>query len=907
MPIHHMLKVKTKFRLIIAFYMALPITVIFFSTQDSDLFLDHSFQTALSICLAMIIGLTLCSPLLLGFKWLFFKQIQQISKICSDIRNGNYHYFPLPNEPNETGDENELIFLMRNMNWMIRQIEIRESELENRVAKRTRALEQTNAKLVIAGDEAKASAQAKSRFLATMSHEIRTPLNAVMGMSDTVLKTPLNSRQEECMQIIYNSSKSLLKIINDILDFSKMDAEKLCLENIPVAVRDLLEEVSDLFRHETAEKQIEFIIDIDAGVPGKILADPLRLRQMLINLVSNAFKFTARGEIRILAALEESRSSNRISLVFSIMDTGIGMDDKTVQTLFTAFTQADGSTSRKFGGTGLGLAICKKLAVLMGGDITVKSTPGKGSCFTLTIDAAPFETSGEKPDENPMGIPYTAFQGTPVLLAAGNQTTGRIMDRFLVSFGFDVTSCTTWAGVRDELERNQGRGAYYLAVIDMDMEDPDLSGAKSFVSYDKPPFPIIGFGGLSGKAAFNPPAWVEKIISKPVKQSSLFDAIMETVTNSDPVSNDVLSGCRDFFSHPRQTRILLVEDNPINQRVALEIFATAGVAPVVVDSGEKALDCIKNQSFDAIMMDVQMPNMDGYETTRQIRQLAGGKTVPIIAMTANAMEDDRTSGLEAGMDAYMTKPVEPALLFSTLSKLLNRPGALNTGLMNQRFETAECLLEDLPGINTRTAQARLGGNLSLLKDLVVDFAGENSTIFDRLHEWAGQGRKDQILSEVHRLKGISRNLSADSLADSLAELEKTVTSLKDRADDPKLVSCLAKSRFEFEQILETAARLEDRMKGKPPVRVLHHIAMPGPVLELAGEMAATLKQLLDGHSLKAKDYTRQFSRHLAGTAFEPEARTLEAQIKRFDFEKAKKTFEALHSGIRSALPDTVTT
>nr|NJM03794.1 hypothetical protein [Desulfobacula sp.] len=248
---------------------------------------------------------------------------------------------------------------MRNMNWMIRQIEIRESELENRVAKRTRALEQTNAELVSARDEAKASAQAKSQFLATMSHEIRTPLNAVMGMSDMLLKTALDSRQEEYTHIIHNSSKNLLKVINDILDFSKMEAEKLCLESIPTALRDLLEEVSDIFRHDMAEKALEFIIDIDAGVPRKIMTDPLRLRQVLINLVSNAFKFTSRGEICIRVSMDAATPSGRIPLIFTITDTGIGMDDKTVQSLFTAFTQADGSMSRRYGGTGLGLAISK--------------------------------------------------------------------------------------------------------------------------------------------------------------------------------------------------------------------------------------------------------------------------------------------------------------------------------------------------------------------------------------------------------------------------------------------------------------------------------------------------------------------------------------------------------------------
>lgn len=582
--------------------------------------------------------------------------------------------------------------------------------------------------------------------------------------------------------------------------------------------------------------------------------------------------------------------------MFSITDTGIGMDEKTIRTLFTAFTQADGSMSRRYGGTGLGLAISKKLINLMGGDITVRSTPGKGSCFILTLEALPSDDI----DEKQAVTPHAAFQGKPVLLAAKNPVTGRILDQFLTSFGFSVTSHTTWAGVRDELCSNQSNNSYFFGIIDMDIEDLDLSGSTAFDKLGTPPFPIIGFGGLSGKAAFNPPIWTQKIISKPVKQSSLFDAIMEAVSAPDAAPKEDPAPCRDIFSHPRQTRILLVEDNLINQRVALEIFAGAGITPVVADSGEKALDCIRDQSFDAVMMDVHMPDMDGYETTRQIRRLPNGKTVPIIAMTANAMDEDRISGLESGMDAYMTKPVEPSVLFAALSKVLNKPAVLDPGITDQDAGTAECLPEDLPGIDTRTALARLGDNFSLLKDLILDFAGENASLIDRLREWAGQGQKAKLLSEVHRLKGVSRNLSADALADSLAELEKTVKSLEEGLlpHDPELGSALAKAGIEFERIIETAALIQTRVKEPPPA-----LSLPGPVPEQAGEMAAALKQLLDGNSLKAKDYTRQFSKHLAGTPFESDARTLEAQVKRFDFEKARKTFEALHSGIRSALSD----
>jgi len=524
----HMLKVKTKFRVIIAFYMLVPTILITYVVYHSDLFLDHAFQSALILCLAMITFIALCSPWLIGFNWLFFRQIKEISAICAEIKNGDYRYLFQPNEPLETGDENELIFLKRNIKWMIRKIEMREIDLERQVAKRTRALEKTNAKLIVARDKAKASATAKSQFLATMSHEIRTPLNAVIGMSDTVLKTRLDSYQEECIGIIASSSRSLLKIINDILDFSKMEAGKFSIESIPVPIHELLEEVSDIFRHETADKSLEFIIDVADHVPEQFLADPFRLRQLLINLVSNAFKFTAEGEITIRVSVEPTGSEPQILLFFSICDTGVGMDTDTLQTLFNPFTQADGSTSRKYGGTGLGLAISKRLAILMGGDITVQSTPGEGSCFTLTIKVTPLQSPAEQhPD-----MRIEAFQGKPVLLAARNPITCRVLERFLAAFGFTVTCHTNWTRAKAELIRKHLQQPYFLAVIDMELNDIDFTDSRGSTGNYQPACPVVGFGCRNERELFNPPSWVAKILSKPVKQSTLFAAIIEAVTKS---------------------------------------------------------------------------------------------------------------------------------------------------------------------------------------------------------------------------------------------------------------------------------------------------------------------------------------------------------------------------------------
>ncbi len=387
-----MLKIKTKFRLVIAAYMFLPLSGIMLFAYDTPMYDTPAFQGALGVGVAAAIFLAFCTPYLLSLKWVFMSQLARISSAISRIKKGNYTYFSLPNEPSETGDENEVVALMRDMNWMIRQIEYREAELEDRVQMRTCELEMANAELVRARDAANASALAKSQFLATMSHEIRTPMNAIIGMSDLALKANRDPAQSEHLTVINTASKSLLKIINDILDFSKMEAGKLVPEAIPIRLRDILKGAADLFKGQVRESAVKFFLDISSDVPETVTGDPLRLHQVLVNLLSNAFKFTEQGEV-CLAARPEADAADHIR--FSVRDTGVGMDEAAQKELFTPFTQADGSTTRKFGGTGLGLAISRKIICLMGSDICLESCPDQGSCFTFVLKMPPCEPSLE--------------------------------------------------------------------------------------------------------------------------------------------------------------------------------------------------------------------------------------------------------------------------------------------------------------------------------------------------------------------------------------------------------------------------------------------------------------------------------------------------------------------------------
>ncbi len=888
------MKIRSKFRLVIALYMAVPLGIILFFVKDSPLFLDSGFQAGLILCITLMTLVVACSPLMMGLNWLFLDRMREIDRMCDGIKKGVYTYFDLGNEPALREDEDEMAGLKRNMNWMVHQIEAREMDLEKRVAQRTRDLEETNQALIKARDEANASARAKSQFLATMSHEIRTPMNAVIGMSDLVLQADLTPSQKEQLTIINSSSKALLNILNDILDFSKMDAGRLDIEKIAVNLKALFEEITDMFRHQAADSNVEFILDLDPALPAKILSDPMRLRQVLVNLISNAVKFTREGEICVRAAVV-SHDDQTAVLEFSVRDTGVGMAPEVMDKLFSAFTQADGSTSRQFGGTGLGLAISRKLVNLMGGDITVESETGKGSTFSFSLTVQVVE-----PGSPCLVLPETLC-GRRVLLAAGNENARKVMERFLTDFGLNVSSHGTFSQALSAWSRagEQGETPFALALLDADLPDPAGPGFLDTAWFDPMPFPVVALGrfGRQGRA----PSWAKALVPKPVKQSQLYDAIAEVLEN--PRDTGLTPGEADPFPLAG-ARILLVEDNKVNQKVAAQILRTRGIDPVIADSGTQAVELVSGQLFHAVLMDIQMPGMDGYEATRQIRALPKAKDLPIIAMTANAMAHDRQKGVQAGMDEYITKPVEAGRLFEALLSLVTVAGAgpiAPRSLPDREAPGQQAALPALPGINVKTAAHRLNQEMDLLYELVIEFVAENRDNFGKIRHSLLSGRHQEARALVHKLKGVSRNLSADELAENLEQLEYGLDRVNGSLDDGTLDKLLDRAQTAFETIVRTAGRITKDREGKKPAPASDRAGQAPSQAFLPDretlDMVREMGRLIDENSLDAKKYSRLLAVKFSATPLSGQAQAIESRLKRFDFGQARQVYEQFQAGV----------
>jgi PAS domain S-box-containing protein len=609
--------------------------------------------------------------------------------------------------------------------------------------------------------------RAKSDFLATMSHEIRTPMNAVLGMTHLVQRTDLTPKQADYVKKIESSAKSLLGIINDILDFSKIEAGKLQFESVDFDLDTVLENLAHLMAVRKAEKEnLEILFKVEADVPRQLNGDPLRLGQVLTNLGANAIKFTEAGEVLVSVRCLEKEATTAV-LEFSVADTGIGMTMEEQERLFKPFSQTDSSTTRKYGGTGLGLSISKRMVELMDGRIGVESEPGKGSRFFFTVRLG-IGSESTKPAPRHLSADLRNLE---VLVADDNANSREILEELLVGFGYKVTLSSTGQEAVDEVKAREEK-PFDLVLLDWRM--PGLNGIDAArqikdVSGKKPPVTIlITAYGREDVVREAQSAGVMSVLSKPVNESLLFDAIADAF-GSTPLAVPAVPTLRRVMFEGQ--RVLVVEDNEVNQQVARELLEQANLLVTIANHGREAVDRLKEESFDIILMDVQMPVMDGLTATRMIRHERLAHKTPIVAMTANAMQGDRDLCLDAGMDDYVAKPIEPDELMATLAHYLQQSGQLPHGPV-LHATGGDWEFPMIHGLDPKAGLRRVAYNAVLYRKLLLQFRSQQGGSAMQIRMALAEDDMELATRTAHNLKGVAANLGAILVTSQASELEK---------------------------------------------------------------------------------------------------------------------------------------
>ncbi len=774
------------------------------------------------------------------------------------------------------------------------ELEVLNDELEQRIVARTHELKNSNEQLTIearerqqAQEDAQAASRAKSDFLANMSHEIRTPMNAIIGMSVLSLQLPLSRKLHDYIQSINLAGNSLMRIINDILDFSKIEAGKLDFEEVDFSLRTPLDNLSTMFADQVRENGIELVVYHDTDVPLCLRGDPLRLEQVLMNLVSNGIKFTDLGEVAVHVGCVE-QTEDEVNLLFAVSDSGIGLSPEQQSNLFVAFHQADNSITRKYGGTGLGLAICKQLAEMMGGTIKVASQVGQGATFFFT---ARFKLQDK---QGCFALPVTtSCQDKTVLVAHGNRVTRAAWEYILLGQGFTVRTVPSVYDIPDPWPVAE----IDLLLVDLG-SDPDQGVTMLARLREQCATPILLVMGKGSARlweqvrSFSSTTLLEKPLKQGVLQENACLALGLIVKSAEHRRQDDLL-LPDFHG----ARILVVEDNRINQQVVSEILANCGCEVVVADNGQEALDVLAVQQVEGVLMDLQMPVMDGLQATRILRAEPRHKDLLIIALTAHSIADDRKECYEAGMNEFISKPIDQFELYQVLGRYLEStekvfvpPSAEDEPLDPEKGGDGVFAINP-PGLNAARALKRFNQNSDFYRRLLRDFADQYHGADLQLRQ-AVQDDAAAARLLAHSIKGMAANLAADDLHDAAQAVERAI-----KVDSKVTDELLDKFTYALATVVQSIADLGDIVEkdfSHEPRRQVDCAAVMMQIEELLG--------MVQANDLDAEAATHILQQQLVGR---PSMEAVLAQIRKnidvLNFSAAQPQVEKLAELVKDLL------